>query len=154
MNNFFKSVLLAALLTACAGAPAATPSPIPKPTVPPITLELASKGEEMSYINNHFEVPAGAQVTLKLINNSMSLMHNWVLVKPGQADVVATDGAAAGEGNDYLVKGDKRVIAATRMAKAKETVEVTFPAPPPGTYPFLCTFPGHAAMMHGELVVK
>ena len=41
------------------------------------------------------------------------------------------------------------------MAGAGETAEVTVTAPGPGSYPFLCTFPGHAvAGMGGTLVVR
>ena len=48
-----------------------------------------------------------------------------------------------------------RVISKTPMAGAGESTEVTFTAPGPGTYPFVCTFPGHAvAGMSGTLVVR
>lgn len=49
------------------------------------------------------------------------------------------------------------MLASTPLAGAGETVEVTFRAPStaPGTYTFLCSFPGHfAAGMRGTLVVK
>ena len=36
-----------------------------------------------------------------------------------------------------------------------ETVDVSFKAPAAGTYPYICSFPGHlAAGMKGSLVVK
>ena len=49
-----------------------------------------------------------------------------------------------------------QVLAASAMAGPGETVEVTFKVPTaPGTYPYLCTFPGHfAAGMRGTIVVK
>ena len=49
-----------------------------------------------------------------------------------------------------------QVLAATTMAGPGETVEVTFKVPTaPGTYHYMCTFPGHfAAGMRGTIVVK
>jgi azurin len=48
------------------------------------------------------------------------------------------------------------VIASTELAGPGETVEVSFKAPTAaGSYPFMCTFPGHfTAGMKGNLVVK
>ena len=35
-----------------------------------------------------------------------------------------------------------------------ESSSVTFPAPEKGTYDYICTFPGHYAIMRGILVVE
>ena len=45
---------------------------------------------------------------------------------------------------------------ATGLAGPNETVEVTFAAPTaPGSYAFVCSFPGHYALgMRGVLTVK
>ena len=153
-NSLFTAALVVAISACGGGAPPATATVPPRPTVAPVKLEISSKGEEMAYDKAQLEVKAGAQVTLRFVNSSAAQMHNWVLVKPGQADIVASDGASAGEANDYLIKGDKRVLAATHMVKPKETAEITFTAPAPGSYPFICTFPGHASVMRGVLVVN
>jgi azurin len=48
-----------------------------------------------------------------------------------------------------------RVIAAIPVLGPKESGSVTFTAPAPGSYPFLCSFPAHcAAGMHGVLEVQ
>jgi azurin len=49
-----------------------------------------------------------------------------------------------------------KILAYTPLAGGGDTVEVTFAAPTkPGSYTYLCTFPGHFAMgMKGTLVVK
>jgi shikimate dehydrogenase len=48
-----------------------------------------------------------------------------------------------------------KVLSKTPMAGAGETAEVTLTVPGPGTYPFVCTFPGHfMAGMAGTLVVQ
>jgi azurin len=80
--------------------------------------------------------------------------HDWVLTEPGAADAVAQSVLAAGESAGYVPHGDRRVIAATKMCNKGERVSVDFIAPAPGDYPFICTYPGHAAFMHGILHVR
>ena len=79
--------------------------------------------------------------------------HDWVLTMPGVADAVAQAGLAAGESAGYVAKGDRRVLAATKMCGKGQQASVDFTAPAPGDYPFICTYPGHAAFMHGVLHV-
>ena len=59
-------------------------------------------------------------------------------------------------GSDFIAPGlAGRVIAKSTMAGAGESAEVTFTAPGPGSYPFVCTFPGHVVSgMQGTLVVQ
>jgi azurin len=148
--------LSASLLVACGGSatPAASKPAAPAADVKAVTLEISAKGEEMAYDKTTLEVPAGARVTLKFNNPSTALPHNWVLTQPGQADAVAADGLTAGDGNGWLKPNDNRVIAVVKMLKPKEKGEVTFNAPAAGTYPYICTFPGHSTLMKGTLVVK
>jgi uncharacterized cupredoxin-like copper-binding protein len=39
------------------------------------------------------------------------------------------------------------------LAKPGESSEVTFTAPEPGKYPYICTVPGHYMMMKGVLTI-
>jgi azurin len=87
----------------------------------------------------------------------MAMAHNFVLVKPGNDPMqFANAGIAGGFQGSYIPPDRKdQVIAFTPLAGVGETVEVTFAAPAAGTYPFICTFPGHVAGgMKGTLVVK
>jgi azurin len=45
------------------------------------------------------------------------------------------------------------IIAATPLCPRGKTVTVTFIAPAPGDYPFVCSIPGHGQTMHGILTV-
>ncbi len=144
------------LVAACGGGESA-PTQAPAASGTPVTLEIASKGDALEYDKALLEVPAGSKVTLNLKNNASpgsGVYHNWVLVRPGTIDAVAVDAIAAGEANDYLKPNDNRVIAYTKLAKEGQTVSVTFDAPAPGTYDFLCSFPGHATLMRGKFIVK
>ncbi|MGI4836400.1 MAG: azurin [Janthinobacterium lividum] len=80
--------------------------------------------------------------------------HNWVLAKESDAKGVASDGMSAGAESDYVKAGDARVIAHTKLIGAGESDSVTFDVAKLSAgevYEFLCTFPGHIAMMKGSL---
>jgi azurin len=86
----------------------------------------------------------------------VAMSHNFVLIA-AKADAQAVVNAAipAGFAADYVPAGNKDVIASTKLAGIGETVEVSFKAPAAGSYPFVCTFPGHfAAGKKGTLTVK
>lgn len=90
--------------------------------------------------------------TGKLAANAMG--HNWVLVKTADAAGVATDGIGAGLANDYVKKGDTRVIAHTKVIGGGETTTVTFPTSKltkGESYTYICSFPGHWSIMKGTL---
>ena len=47
------------------------------------------------------------------------------------------------------------MLASTKLVGPGEVAEVSFKAPTaPGSYTYICTFPGHATTMKGMLVVK
>ena len=87
----------------------------------------------------------------------MAMAHNFVLIKPGNDPLqFANAGIAGGFQGDYLPPDKKdQVIAFTPLGGIGETLDVAFKAPAAGTYPFICSFPGHVAGgMKGTLVVK
>ena len=83
--------------------------------------------------------------------------HNWVVTTTENMQGVVTDGIASGLDNNYIKPEDERVIAHTKIIGAGETDSVTFDVAEldaNGDYTFFCSFPGHASMMKGKLVVK
>jgi azurin len=147
--------------TTSAPMPSAAPSPAPsviasaRPVGPTIELQIASVANTMVYDKIKLTVPTGATVHLTIKNNATSatLTHNWVLVKPGTEAKVAADGLKLGEPAGYFDVHNTDALAHTPLAKPGETAEVTFTAPAPGDYPYICTFPGHYMMMKGVLTV-
>lgn len=90
--------------------------------------------------------------TGKLPKNAMG--HNWVLTKSDDVNSVASDGISAGLGNEYLKPNDDRVIAFTKIIGGGEKTRVTFMVDKLSSdqeYTFFCSFPGHSAIMKGEL---
>ena len=159
------------LATACGGQ-ADTPTPEPtikpteeistkvviKPTTPPTkcegpTLEISVNDDFFEFDQDQLQVAEGDEVALCFRNVSVINRHNWVLVREGTKDGVATQGLEAGPDNDYVQPGDPDVVARTDLIKPGEVGEARFTAPPAGPYQFVCTFPGHNFTMFGDFMV-
>jgi azurin len=118
-------------------------------------LVIGSDGDLLAFKPDQLMCATGDRVHLTFVNRAryVSVQHNWVLVAPGMADAVARDALAAGEKAGWVPHSDPRVLAATAQCAKGRSVSVDFVAPAPAEYPFLCTNPGHAEVMHGVLVV-
>ena len=118
-----------------------------------VVLRISTDGEFLAYDPTELKCPAGARVRLIFHHAGQRIPqeHNWVLVVPGSRDAVAQESINAGEAQGYLARNDSRILAATPMCGPGADAVVEFTAPPPGVYPFICTFPGHAAEMTGTL---
>ena len=67
----------------------------------------------------------------------------------------ATAAITAGPAADYMPAANKKdVLVATKMLGPGEEDSVVFTAPEPGVYDYICTFPGHYALMNGVMTVK
>lgn len=142
----------APLTTGAAAVPKTEPAAVPKP-VEKVELEVGAVASTMTFDKTSLTVPAGAEVHLVLKDAKPgTLMHNWVLVKPGTEAAVAAAGLPAGPAGNYITPGPD-VLAFTPLAQPGATSEVTFQAPPVGSYPYICSFPGHYLMMKGTLTV-
>jgi azurin len=117
--------------------------------------------DDMKFNVTSIAAKPGEQITIKLTAKgtmpAVAMSHNVVvLALKTDAAAFVTAGMTA-RATDYIAPADKgKVLAATKLAANGQTVEVTFKAPTvAGSYPYVCTFPGHfAAGMKGNLVVK
>lgn len=92
--------------------------------------------------------------TGKLARNVMG--HDWVLTSAADEAAVDADATKAGLADEYVKPGDTRVIAHTKVIGGGQTTSVAFKpsALKSGTpYVFFCSFPGHAAVMHGTVTL-
>ncbi|MBQ0148236.1 MAG: Azurin [Flavobacteriaceae bacterium] len=112
--------------------------------------------EDMTFDQTKFNVKVGEEITLLLMNNGTSskevMGHNAVVLQQG-VDLNGFAFAASSEKeNDYIPK-DKisDIIIHTKLLGPKENDQVKFKLENAGTYDFLCTFPGHAATMRGQI---
>jgi azurin len=149
-----------ALAAATAAAQTAKPAPPAKPAAGVRTITITGT-ENMKYDVTRIQAKPGERlrVVLKAVGAmpKVVMAHNFVLLKLG-TDAAAFSTAAANARDTDFIPADKKasVVAATKLAGGGETVEVTFTVPAKaGTYPYICSFPGHFQVgMKGDLVVK
>ena len=181
MKRVFVLLLLAAsawtaLLTA--QAPASAPKPAapkpaaaaPKPAAAAaggrlveITAGSDSAGKFM-YTPASISAKPGELLHLRLkavapmAMPKMAMSHNFVLLKPTtKIGDFQTDATNAGFPANFIPASHKAdILASMPLVAIGETGDVTFKAPAvAGSYPFICTFPAHAAGgMKGTLIVK
>jgi azurin len=141
-------------------APQSQPTTKAAPTDIPEVAELTIEGnDQMRYNKERLEVYAGQTVKLTLTHVGQmaveSMGHNWVLLT---ADTPIDEFALSAldhKDNGYIPpSSEDKVITHTEMIGGGESATVEFEAPAPGTYDFICTFPGHYGLMKGKFVVK
>ncbi len=123
----------------------------------PCKLEI-SGNDLMQYDKQELAAPATCkEITVTLHHAGKqpreAMGHDWVLVKTADMSAVDQAGLGAGLANNYLAPGDKRVLAHTKVIGGGESTSVTFSTSiltRGGDYSYLCTFPGHSALMHGK----
>ena len=111
---------------------------------------------EMKYDLKTFTVEAGMPVEI-VFENLDFMQHNLVIGKSGTLKTI-------GEAADKLASNPRgaemqyvpeipEVLFATKLVDPQKTERLTFTAPEPGDYPFVCTFPGHWSIMNGVMKV-
>jgi azurin len=120
------------------------------------TIDIAADGENLAFDQTALTATSGQEVTLNFQNTSAVQQHNWVLVNGGEdvAAPIAEAGLTAGASADYLPADRANIIANTEVLDGGESGSVTFTAPAPGTYLYICTVPGHYPLMQGTLTVN
>ena len=117
-----------------------------------------SSNDGMRFDVRKIKVIAGQKIRLTL-NHSGKLDkkimgHNVVILKSGVKASSFAVKAASSKSNDYIPEGTTDVIAHTKMIGGGESTMIEFIAPEKGTYDYICSFPGHFAMMKGKLIVE
>lgn len=112
----------------------------------------------MIYKTTVFSVKAGTKVKLTLLNPVGSILpHNIVIVAPGKAmDVGLASNAGLADPKFILnpVPKSEHILHASKLVNAGQQDVLEFTAPKEaGDYPYLCTYPGHWALMKGVMKV-
>lgn len=158
------------LLTACGNNTTTTTTTEPTPVetveeakVVPTgeTVEVSLQGDDnMKYDKNEIRVKEGQMVRLTLTHTGKmektAMGHNFVLISNEISLNEFGDIAAKASAPDYEIPADiqEYVIAKTKMLGGGESETIEFLTPKKGTYDFLCSFPGHYAMMKGSFIVE
>lgn len=122
-------------------------------------VEVSLQGtDQMTYNKTEIQVPAGSTVKLTLTHTgtmpATAMGHNFVLLKNGTEIADFSMKAIGFPDNDYIPKDTDKVIAHTKIIGGGESTTIEFKAPAPGTYTFICSFPGHYSLMKGTFTVK
>ncbi|WP_157488270.1 PVC-type heme-binding CxxCH protein [Dyadobacter crusticola] len=123
------------------------------------TLEITLTAVEakMAFDKTAFDVPAGRKVSL-VFNNPDLMPHNVVITRPGTEQKVGEAADAMAQLKDGFEKNfvpvTSDVLFATPLVNSGKSFRLNFKAPEePGTYPFICSFPGHWRVMKGMMRV-
>jgi azurin len=141
---------------AAPAAPAPAPAPAPPAKPDPDGVVRLTGNDQMRFSTNRIEAPAGKiKIELKNVGALPKevMGHNISVLKPGSDPVAFAAKAMPAKATDYMPADKPEVIAHSKLLGPGEsdTIELELTA---GTYPFLCTFPGHVGLMSGQLVVN
>ena len=114
--------------------------------------------ERLLFDKTEFTVKPGQPVKLTLVNPDAT-QHNLVIVEPGALEEVGMAGNEMAKDPGGFAKGfipdSPKILHHTQLLEPDTAEALRFIAPEkPGTYPYLCTFPGHWVVMKGEMVVE
>lgn len=162
----FRSALLPVLaggflLTACNKKEEVKPESGSAQTEAPAAASAAIEitgNDQMQFSTKAIEVKAGTEAVIILKNiGTMSkevMGHNLTILKTGtDLPAFATKAMTAKDTEFQPASESASIIAHTRLLGPGEsdTLKVTLAA---GEYPYLCTFPGHFAVMQGVITAK
>ena len=113
----------------------------------------------LQYAQKELRVKPGSKVALTFRNLDPSMPHNVAIVQPDRLTAIMDASmklASSPKGvTQHYVPNDKGVIAMSPILQSGNSYVIYFRAPRKlGTYPFLCTFPGHWQVMQGKLIIE
>lgn len=141
--------MAATIAAATASDEALADTPAQAATADTTTITIQTFGSNLAFEPTSFSAKAGTIVRVRYINEG-TLPHNFVIARTdADVDALAAASPQAAESGHIPLELEDKMIAHTALASPGQTVEVTFTAPPPGDYTFVCLVPGHYNMMLG-----
>ncbi|MBC7981001.1 MAG: Azurin [Armatimonadetes bacterium] len=117
--------------------------------------------DQMQYSSKAFEVTEGQKVVLSFKHigqlPAIAMGHNLVILKPDTVIPTFATKCAPAKDSGYIpqdAESKAEIVAHTKLLGGGESDEITFTAPAAGDYPYICSFPGHFAIMQGVMTVK
>ena len=122
---------------------------------------VVEANDQMQFNKKVFEIKAGdtIKLTLKHVGKlpKIAMGHNLVILQKGTNLAGWASKAMTAAATNYIPVDEaskKAVIAKTKVLGGGETDSVTFSIKEAGEYQYLCSFPGHFALMQGKITVK
>jgi azurin len=124
-------------------------------TAPDKTLTVGTK-PVLKFDIESLEVKAGAKIKLVFNNLDNDMTHNLVIVAPDAADEIGEQAIKLGIKGSQMayVPNNPKVLFHTALLQPSASETIYFTAPTKtGNYMYVCTYPGHHAIMRGTLKV-
>ncbi len=124
----------------------------------PVMLKTTSVPGKMVWDPKEFTVAPNAIVAIEMVNPD-SMQHNMLVCSPGSLSEIGVAADKLGEGaigkQRQYVPDSPKVLEIMGLTAPNTTGVLWFIAPAKaGTYPLVCTYPGHWRMMNGKLKVQ
>ena len=121
------------------------------------TIEIViESNDQMKFDLKEIKVKKGdiIKLTLKHVGQlpKAAMGHNWVLLNADTDMASFAQAAIQARDNDYI-PADGFIIHTDLLGGSEETT-IEFEAPEIGEYTFICSFPGHFALMNGKFIVE
>ena len=117
--------------------------------------------DAMQFDTKALELKAGETVKITLENvgkaPKVAMGHNLVILKSGANLMAFAMKAQTARESDYIPTDKETadmMLVHTKLLGPGESDSIVFTPPAAGSYEFLCTFPGHFALMKGVITVK
>lgn len=119
---------------------------------------VIESNDQMRFNLSEITVKQGQTVvlTLKHVGKlpKAAMGHNWVLLQADTDLATFAMKAMKARDNEYVPTEAPEVVVNTILLGGGEETTIEFEAPAPGTYSFICSFPGHYALMQGTFIVE
>ncbi len=120
-------------------------------------IRIEAVTAQMKFDLSRITVAAGEEVVIEFVNRD-EMPHNFLVTKEGALETVGLAAEAMVSSPDAFGKSfipkTPEVLFAIRLLQPGETLQARFTAPTQaGSYPFVCTFPGHWRTMNGIVQV-
>lgn len=155
-NILYFFPLVSLLLFACGGNSESSTTSTAAPSVVEVSI---SGNDAMQFDLKEIKVKAGQTVKLTLVHSGKlpkeAMGHNFVLLQKGTDMAAFAMASMTAADAGYIAASEaSKVIAHTNVIGGGESTTIEFPAPAAGTYDFICSFPGHYAVMQGKFIVE
>ncbi|MEO6168514.1 MAG: plastocyanin/azurin family copper-binding protein [Chitinophagales bacterium] len=129
------------------------------PNAPVMEVALEAQGNSMdvmTFSTTEIRVKSSTTVKIHFVNKASdaAMKHNFFIVKDGTAESVAMASNTAGAEKNFVPDDKSNVLYTSKVLEPGASEDLIFPAPPSGTYQFVCTYPGHWQKMNGKFIVE
>ena len=158
--TFRRRLLPSAAAAALAALPSLATTPLAAGAETVTEIRITTPPGQMKYDRKVIVAKPGEKLKL-VFENLDEMPHNIVFCKPvpdkedAGLEVAQEAWKMGAEGMEKgWIPAHPRIFAHSALVEAHKTEELLLTAPEePGVYPYVCTFPGHAMAMNGELRV-